>query len=513
MLMKKSDKPSLSRKGIAKNKKALIIIVLIILIILVGLLFFRKNEEKNYDEETKYFAGELFSLNHAANMIDYINDDNNIVISPINVNNSLAVLYNGTDNNTNREIKKYFKETPESINQIISNKLLNLTYETKKETKYTKLYESLIKKLKDNKYENLTISKIELLTQKEKENLILLLKKINLTYERINEKNNLSEKSIKTYNISKNELNENSYSIKESINKILSDYEIYNIENKVNNYNKIFSKSINKNDIEENFKENTKVLGSSISNISEDYIKDTKTINENIKSITNNNIIRIIEPDDFENNDTIMVNSLYFNYEWDRSFKKDQIVHEEFYNANEAIGIVEMMYDIETTYLENKYATAFMKDFKNKKYSFVGILPKKTGKFELSNLDLDSLIISKKDQKVVIGLPKFNYQYETNLKELYSNYGIQELFTDKANFTKITDKKIKIDKSIQKININIGEKGTLESTINYHSQENYTLDDKEKQIILNRPFAFAIIEKETSEVLLIGKVNNFDEGS
>ena len=123
MLMKKSKKTSLSRKGIAKNKKVIIIIILTILVLLIGLLFFSKNKEQNYLEEQKYFTGELFSLNHAANMIDYLNADSNIVISPINVNTSLAVLYNGTDNNTNREIKKYFNKIPEDINDIIKNNL------------------------------------------------------------------------------------------------------------------------------------------------------------------------------------------------------------------------------------------------------------------------------------------------------------------------------------------------------------------------------------------------------
>ena len=82
---------------------------------------------------------------------------------------------------------------------------------------------------------------------------------------------------------------------------------------------------------------------------------------------------------------------------------KNQNNVESFYNHNDDVNMVQMMYSIENIYLENKYATGFIKNFENNKYSFVGILPKKTDElFELSNLDIDSLLHSKNTSEFFI---------------------------------------------------------------------------------------------------------------
>ena len=135
-------------------------------------------------------------------------------------------------------------------------------------------------------------------------------------------------------------------------------------------------------------------------------------------------------------------------------------------------------------------------------------MPKKTGEFKLSNLDLNTLLKnSKNNEQILISIPKFSYQSNVDLKEISEANKISEVFTDKANFTKLTEEKFHLERMIQTNYIRIAEKGTETTSINESSLSTFTVDESQKQVLLNRPFAYLIIDNETNNVILIGKVN------
>ena len=63
-----------------------------------------------------------------------------------------------------------------------------------------------------------------------------------------------------------------------------------------------------------------------------------------------------------------------------------------------------------------------------------------------------------------------------------------------------------ISKFTQKNTITIGEKGTKISGINKENLETMTIEETKRSVILNRPFAFAIKNNETEDIIFIGKV-------
>lgn len=513
MTKEKKENLSLS-EGIAKNKRVYIIVILLIFIFLGIINFsFSKIKENSLTENTRYFTGSLYSANQAANLLDYVYDNNNIVISPFNINYSLAILYNGTDNNSYKELKNYFKESPESVNQRMKLKLNFITEEKIEDTNFTKLYDTYIDELYDNSYDTLTTDTINYLSTLEKNELILLLKKITLTKSRIDGTNNLTLNEIREYSLSTKEKNYTSYSIKSEIDAILNEYESFAFKNQVNNYIELYKTNL---DIEEDFINNMDFYDFKITNFTtEDIETKYKTINNNIKTETNNKVKRVLEESELselEENDIIITSSLYFDYEWDNKFLKENIKDAEFYKFDNTTEVVEMMYEVENTYLENNYALGFTKDFENGKYSFVAILPKTEGDFTLSSLDISNLLLSKKNSKAYIGLPKINYQSEISVDDILSNYKINEIFTDKANFTKLSKDKTKIGQYTQKISITLAEKGTFESNIQVAST-NTTMDEYTKTIILNRPYAYLIINNETEDIMLIGKVVSINESN
>lgn len=510
-MSRSKKKKSSIRKEISKKYAMLVIIIILFLvaIIICGIINLNKTKKAQKDN-TIYYTGNLYSANASANMIDYLNDSKNIVISPFNINTNLAILYNGADNNSGKELKSYFKKSSKDLNEEMQKKISSLNEAPESNDTYVKLYLSYIEELENKKYDELTISKISSLSSYEKEELQLLIKKINLTHEKINNLNELTENAIKDYKLSDKEKVYNEYTLNAMLEEILDSYETYKILNVVTNYHELYNNNIFKEkNIEKEYINNISIYDLNITQLDFTNSREaTNIINTKFKNLTSDEKNRVVDEKDLQNNDFIMINTLDFNYEWETPFKNNGIVTKEFYSFDNKVSIVEMMYsnDKDIKYVENDYATGFIKYFKNNKYSFVGILPKKTDNFSLSTLNIDELLKNPKQESLLIGLPKFSYQYELDIPSLASNYNIHEIFSDKSNFTKASDEHFNLEKNVQKINITIGEKGTLQSNISKSNIENIVIEETKKEVILNRPFAFLIINNDTGDIIIIGKV-------
>ena len=274
--MKKAKKAKLSsREGIAKNKRVLIITILLFLIlVIIGLGLYNKNRIF-YNENTRYLTGNLYTANHAANLLDYVYKKENIVISPYNANSSLAILYNATDNNSSKEIKEYFKKDIKNTNEEMFGKQTENTIEIKEETEESKQYEKYVNEIYENTYDDHTIDTIKLLNTKEKEELLLAVKKVNLAEEKLNGLNELSNKKIENYELSEKEKSNNDYYIKEELDKVLDNYETYSINNEINNYSEIYTNNVT---IKEEFKENTEKYNLKITDLDNNSLDDAKKI-------------------------------------------------------------------------------------------------------------------------------------------------------------------------------------------------------------------------------------------
>ena len=195
-------KENLSRKGL-KNKKSLIIIILLLINALIILMYsFSLSKEIYYKE---YYKGKFMSINEASNLIDLIPDKNeNILFSPYNFYTSINLIYSGTDNNSYKQIRTYTTYNHINYNDLITNMTNNNTINNKIKNEY---YEELIKEFYSNKYNELNIDKIKKLNEKEEENLLLLLLKINTSYDSIKGLNNYEKDYIKELKLTSKDRN------------------------------------------------------------------------------------------------------------------------------------------------------------------------------------------------------------------------------------------------------------------------------------------------------------------
>ena len=507
--MKKNKKLHKYNVQLLKERLLFYSILIFLLIFVIG--FFAWENNKSYSSnESSLFTGKIDTANYAANLIDNVYKEENIVMSPFNIKVALSILYNGSDNNTYSSFKKYFKNDLKTQNNIMLEKLSSIEILKSEKNEVVNYYEELLDELFTLKYNELNIDKIVKLDKTEKENLILLLKKINLLEEKMSNANDISLAKIKKYSITKDELKQKDDIITYNLENILDNYESYNIDTKIINYNRfLINKEVYKEDIKKDFNTILSSYDSKIEEfIPEEINEKVLSLNNEMKLMTDGNINRIVSHKDLNNN-FVMLNSLYFNSEWEDNFKKQDIKEVEFYNNEGNVSIVQMMSEVNDMYLENNYAKGFIKNFLDNKYSFIGILPKKEGEFSLSSLNLDSLLGGKKKKKVLISIPKFNYQSTIDIKELFANnYKLKETFLTKANYSKISNDKINLSQIIQKVNFKIDEKGTVDSKVIKTKLENSIVLDLEEEIIFNRPFAYLVINNDTKDIMLVGKVVN-----
>lgn len=485
------------------NNLILKLIILLLIIANVSIIAINFSNAKK-TEETTYFTGEILKPNHSANLVDYLDEEGNIVISPININTSINKLYNIDPTNT--KISSYLAISLEESNELEKtiNSSLNIVPSNK--TEIDDLYISYITIL--NNYRNYTIDDINDLSPTKKEELLLLLHKTIISYDTITGTNISSKRYIENYKLTTEQYNINSYAIYEMIITCLDNYETYTYQNKITNYSEI----IYNNDLLIQPKKRKKQEYPEINNVTLSGISyndkeiTTQTINNKIKEQTNNKVKYIVNEDEINTNELYQINTFNFESIWEENFSKEYIWDNEFITFDNHIEIVEMLYEKQDFYLENKKAYGFIKDFKGSKYSFIGILPKEEGNFTLSSLNIESLLKNKVYNNTTISIPKFTIQYNTNLTNLYNELGIEN--TNNTLELEHLSEQVTLNYMVSKISITIDEKGTNDGNIRSTQLETKDIDDESKQIYLNRPFAFLIIDNETNNVLLIGKVTN-----
>ena len=240
-------------------------------------------------------------------------------------------------------------------------------------------------------------------------------------------------------------------------------------------------------------------------------------INGWVSKYTNGKITKII--DGFQGSEAmILTNALHFEDTWSRPFKEENVRTEKFTNSNGKRVNVSMMYSQEPDYLSGKNCTGFIKDY-YKSESFVALLPKEGMSTEeflttLTATDLQEILKSNEinyEYEVKIELPKFTVDYNTSLKSTLKNLGIKTAFSkSEADFSAMADSKanLYVADVLHSTTIEVNEKGTVATAGTVSIVANKGSPDKIKEVILNRPFVYFIIDNSTKLPIFCGTINH-----
>lgn len=222
-----------------------------------------------------------------------------------------------------------------------------------------------------------------------------------------------------------------------------------------------------------------------------------------------------------------LINTLYFEAEWENIYEETDVHDQEFTDINGEKHDIKGMYSQEYCYYDLGDADAFRKYYKNRDFSFVGILPKENDiESYVNNLDADKLLEGLKQSEdpdtfdLFVTIPKFKYNYDATLKDVLRDLGMEDAFDEtKADFSKINDLSVEgadplyIGDVIHKTRIEMAEKGTKAAAVTavmMIAASAPVPEKKEIHIELTRPFVYMILDKNDVPVF-IGAATQLEE--
>ena len=202
---------------------------------------------------------------------------------------------------------------------------------------------------------------------------------------------------------------------------------------------------------------------------------------------------------------TILINVVDFDKQWKDSFKEYQITEGKF----EGNDVIYLNDDTNCIYYENDYATGFARRYEDDRYSFVGILPKQEGEFNVSDLDIEGLLKTGTYEDVIYKFPEFEFEFESSLNSYLKEVGVNSIFNTDSDFSNLFEEtgEYYVSEILQKTKVIVNREGTKASaSTTIIVTDGCAMPSEPKQVYLDRPFVFVIYDNETNECLFIGKV-------
>ncbi|MGB9675429.1 MAG: serpin family protein [Candidatus Nanoarchaeia archaeon] len=258
-----------------------------------------------------------------------------------------------------------------------------------------------------------------------------------------------------------------------------------------------------------------KYYGGKAANV--DFVKETEksrqTINSFIEEQTNNKIKELIPPD-ILNPSTILVltNAIYFKGTWVWEFDPKDTQEMDFKINSTNVVKVPMMHmkpdKARFNYADLGDLQILELPYKGKKISMLILLPTENLSNIESSLTAEKLSEYKKqmqETELDIYLPKFEFNTKYFMKNTLSALGMPTAFTYSADFTGMSPTGgLYIREVIHQAYVKVDEKGTEAAAA--------TAVVMEKAFVLrnifraDHPFIFIIQEKETGNILFMGRV-------
>ena len=139
----------------------------------------------------------------------------------------------------------------------------------------------------------------------------------------------------------------------------------------------------------------------------------------------------------------------------------------------------------------------------------------------VQSLDAESFLNSwnnRKNTRIDLTLPKFKYDYGTEMGDILQDMGIKNAFTDNADFSRMADPTpetpaLKISKVLHKTHIELDENGTKAAAATAVVMEKATaiFGDDPIKLTFNRPFVYALVDTTTGVPLFIGEVKSISK--
>jgi serpin B len=238
-------------------------------------------------------------------------------------------------------------------------------------------------------------------------------------------------------------------------------------------------------------------------------------INSWVAESTHDKITNILDQID-ENAVMFLINAVYFNGTWKYEFDEQYTEPATFYLADGTTKQVDMMKQEATLhYTSNELFEAVDLYYGSGNYSMVVMLPKETHNpddiiAQMNEETWNTWMNNFSEFNIQLSLPKFKIEYEKLLNETLIGLGMGVAFnSEEADFSKINPlQQLFISFVKHKTYIDVNEEGTEAAAVTAVGMEIVSIgnDPVPYFFTVDRPFLFAIKEKDTQAILFLGKV-------
>ncbi|KAM5273670.1 alpha-1-antitrypsin [Ctenodactylus gundi] len=236
-----------------------------------------------------------------------------------------------------------------------------------------------------------------------------------------------------------------------------------------------------------------------------------KQINSYVEKGTQGKIVDLVKDLD---KDTVLalVNYIFFRGKWEKPFRPEQTMEEDFHvDAVTTVKVPMMrrlgMFDI--FHCSTLSSWVLLMNYKGNATA-IFLLPDE-GK--MSHLEetlttdiLGKFLKNRKTRSASLHLPKLSISGTYNLNTVLGTLGITNVFTNKADLSGVTeDAPLKLSKALHKAVLTIDERGTEAAGATFFELIPMSVPP---QITFNRPFLLTIYHDSISSPLFVGRVVN-----
>jgi len=216
----------------------------------------------------------------------------------------------------------------------------------------------------------------------------------------------------------------------------------------------------------------------------------------------------------------LLINALAFDCKWMTPYMDYDIGNRDFWVTPKKRRNVPFMYANEGVYLSDENAKGFIKYYKGAKFAFAALIPDEGTDVNaylesLSGERLRSILDNAEQCKVDTAIPKFELEYKTELSDVMKKMGMKRAFDDEAaefaGLGTAANGNVFIGSVLHKTYICLDENGTKASAVTATTPETTAAKPVEiKQVYLERPFIYMIMDTETKTPFFIGVMNTPD---
>ncbi|MDR3623733.1 MAG: serpin family protein [Chlamydiales bacterium] len=238
-------------------------------------------------------------------------------------------------------------------------------------------------------------------------------------------------------------------------------------------------------------------------------------INQWAKKNTEERIFNLITKEDIEpSTNLVLTNALYLKASWEQTFLKDNTQQAPFFLNTTEITSVEMMQQTSSFPLFQDSNLSIIELPYSASFGYYILLPKQQdglSKLEenLSSVFVEQLLTKLKIKPVSLSMPRFKISSHIDMNNALKALGMDLPFSTDADFSGIDgNQNLFLSKVLQSTWIAVDEEGTESASATASIMNLKAMRTEPQELIVNHPFIFLIIHKDSGSILFLGRIVN-----